>query len=273
MDSLRVMSDPDVAAIRARREPPELRLLTVRRTVELSPRLVRVTIGGPALDGFQMPEPAASVRLLLPAPGDDTIALPTWDGNEFRNADGSRPALRTLTPRHHRPLDQELDVDVVLHGDTPLAIWAATAEPGTPVAMSGPGRGYEIDPRATDFLLLGDESALPAIAQLLEHLPVPAEVNVLVEVAHPTGRLALPDRPGLDVAWLDQSDPDQPGAAIVEAVQAATISTDTHVWAAGEAAAVQAIRRHLFEERSLPRSRAVVRGYWKHGRNRPRSKP
>lgn len=267
MDSLRDMSDPDVAAIRARREPSAFRLLTVRRTVELSPRLVRVTIGGPDLEGFEMPELAASVRLLLPAPEADTITLPTWNGNEFRKADGSRPALRTLTPRYHRPLDQELDVDVVLHGDTPLATWAATAEPGSPVALSGPGRGYEIDPRATDFLLLGDESALPAIAQLLEHLPAPARVNVLVEVADPAGRLAFPDRPGLDVTWLDQPDSDQPGAILVEAVKAATISTDTHIWVAGEAAAVQAIRRHLFEERSLPRSRAVVRGYWKLGRN------
>lgn len=264
------MSEPDVAT-RVRREPPEFRQLTVRRTVELSPRLVRVTIGGPALDGFQMPELAASVRLLLPAPGADTITLPTWNGNEFRNADGSRPALRTLTPRYHRPRDQELDVDVVIHGDTALATWAATAEPGTSVAMSGPGRGYEVDPRATDFLLLGDESALPAIAQLLEHLPAPARVTAMVEVADPTGRLALPARPGLDVTWLDQPDPDRPGAALVEAAHTATISTDTHVWVAGEAAAVQAIRRHLFEERSLPRSRAVVRGYWKHGRNRARS--
>lgn len=260
------MSEPDVAT-RVRREPPEFRQLTVRHTAELSPRLIRVTIGGPALDGFDSPALAASVRLLLPRPGADSIALPTWNGNEFRNADGSRPALRTLTPRHHRPLDQELDVDVVIHGATPLATWASTAQPGTPVAMSGPGRGYDLDQQATDFLLLGDESALPAIAQLLEHLPTAAHVALKVELADPGGRLTLPDHPGLDVTWLDQVAPDQPGTALLEAAHAAAITSDTHVWAAGEAAAVQAIRRHLFGERSLPRSRAVVRGYWKLGRN------
>ena len=259
------MSDRPVAA-RIRREPPEFRQLTVQRTMALSPRLRRVTIGGPALDGFQLIEPAASVRLLLPELGADSIVLPTWNGNEFRNVDGSRPALRTLTPRHHRPLDQELDVDVVLHGATPLATWAATAEPGSPVALSGPGRGYEIDAQATGFLLVGDESALPAIAQLLDHLPEATPVEVLVEVADPSGRLALPHRADTEVTWLDQTDADRPGADLLAAVKATDIASGTHVWAAGEAASVQALRRHLFDERSLPRSRTVVRGYWKHGR-------
>lgn len=263
------MSDP-AATTRLRREPPEFRQLAVRHTTDLSPRLVRVTLGGPALDGLPTPGLAASVRLLLPTPGASTITLPTWNGNEFRNADGSRPVLRTLTPRHHRPDRHELDVDVVIHGDTPLATWATTAEPGTPVALSGPGRGYEPDPRATDFLLLGDESALPAIAQLLEHLSPSARVTVLVEVADPSGRLPLPDHPGLHVTWLDRPDPAEPGGGLVAAAHAATISSDTQVWAAGEAAAVQAIRHHLFGERALPRSRAVVRGYWKTDRDQRR---
>jgi NADPH-dependent ferric siderophore reductase len=30
---------------------------------------------------------------------------------------------------------------------------------------------------------------------------------------------------------------------------------------------VQAVRAVLFDERSLPRSRAIVRGYWKLGRS------
>lgn len=260
------MSDPAGAA-RIRREPPEFRQLTVQRTTALSPRLRRVTIGGPALAGFDVSEPAASVRLLLPEPGADSIVLPTWNGNEFRNADGSRPALRTLTPRNHRPSERELDVDVVLHGPTPLARWANTAESGTPVAMSGPGRGYELDPRATDFLLIGDEAALPAIAQLLEHIPQATPVTVLVEVAEPEGRLTLPDHPDIDIAWLDQTDGDRPGTDLLAALKTAVIATGTEVWVAGEAAAVQAMRRHLFGDRALPRSRVVARGYWKHGRD------
>lgn len=135
------------APARLRREPPHLRAVSVLRREELGPRLVRITLGGPALAGFEMPEPAGSVRLLLPEPGTDEIGLPEWNGNEFLHADGSRPVLRTLTPRHHRSAADELDVDVVLHGDAPLSSWAARAEPGSPVAVSGPGRGFAIDPR------------------------------------------------------------------------------------------------------------------------------
>jgi NADPH-dependent ferric siderophore reductase len=38
------------------------------------------------------------------------------------------------------------------------------------------------------------------------------------------------------------------------------------VWAAGEAAAMQRIRKYLFREIDFPRSDAHVRGYWKRGK-------
>jgi NADPH-dependent ferric siderophore reductase len=133
--------------------------------------------------------------------------------------------------------------------------------------VSGPGRGYTIDPGATDYLLAGDETAIPAISQLLEHLPPTIPVRVLVEIADPSARLALPDRDHTDATWLDLPAGNAPGAALVEAVGTADIGAATKVWVAGEAAALQRIRRVLFEDRGLPRSQAAVRGYWKHGRS------
>ena len=62
-----------------------------------SPRLRRVTLGGPELDGFTLELPAASARLLLPEPGAGLV-VPEWTGNEFLLPDGGRPAIRTLTP-------------------------------------------------------------------------------------------------------------------------------------------------------------------------------
>ena len=191
--------------------------------------------------------------------------VPTWEGNEFLLPDGSRPAIRTFTPR--RLGDDGLDLDVVLHGDGPASAWAEAAEPGDEVAISGPGRGYAIDPEAAAFLLAGDETAIPAISQLLEALPDGPPVQVHVEVAHPDGRLELPDHPGTTVDWCDLPEGAPPGDALVAAVCDTDVGPGTPVWVAGEAAAVQRIRRHLFEERGLPRSQATVRGYWKHGRS------
>jgi NADPH-dependent ferric siderophore reductase len=250
--------------MRIRREPPPLRRVTVVRRQAVTPRLVRVTLGGPELEGLDPGLPAASVRLLLPSGG--ALTMPTWNGNEFLLPDGSRPPLRTLTPRRWDGERQEIDVEVVLHGDGPLSRWAGTVEAGAVAALSGTGRGYTIDGAATRFVLAGDESALPAISVLLEALPRGATVTVLAEITHPDARFELPAHPGATVTWHDLAPGAPPGDALVGAVQAADISPAARVWAAGEAAAVQRIRTHLFDERGLPRSQCTVRGYWKHGR-------
>ncbi len=232
----------------------------------LSARLVRVTLAGPELVGFEIDEPAASVRLLLPSVGRTDLVLPAWNGNEFLLPDGKRPAIRTFTPRRADPDAGELDVDIVVHGGGVASSWAEAAQPGDPAAVSGPGRGYVIDESAPGVLLGGDETAIPAISQLLEVLPADGPVQVHVEVAKPGARLPLPDHPQATVEWHDLPVGAAPGNALVAAIRAADLRPGTRVWAAGEAAAMQRIRRHLFDERAIPRSETTVRGYWKQGR-------
>ncbi len=262
-------TDPPARPGRSRREPPSFRNLVVRRTEQLSPRLTRITLGGPELAGFALELPAASVRLLLPEPGGDQIDLPSWNGNEFLRRDGSRPVIRTLTPRHHRPETDELDVDVVRHGHGPASRWAAEAVVGSPVAVSGPGRGYAVDPARRDLVLAGDESAIPAISQLLEVLASVApssRIRVQLEAEDPSAELALPAHPGATVTWVIRDPACAFGDTLVAAVAGLDLAPDTVVWAAGEAAAVQRLRRLLFDERSMSRSRTTIRGYWKVGR-------
>ena len=250
-----------------RREPPAFGELVVARTERRTPHLVRVTLSGPPLHRFEAPLPAGSVRLLIPdAPGAELV-LPAWDGNAFRHLDGRRPVVRTLTPLRHDPDLGELDVDVVLHERGPLSAWAAAAQPGDPAALSGPGRGYAIDPDAVAFVLAGDESAIPAIGLLADALPPAVRATVIVEVSHPDARLILTDRTDVDVRWVDLPAEAAPGAALVPAVIDADITSATRVWVAGEAAAVHRIRHHLFDDCGISRSRATVRGYWKHGRS------
>lgn len=263
------MSSQDRPTVRTRREPPKFRLVEVRRVEPVSPRMQRVTLAGADLAGFTVEEPAASVRVLLPSPGTDELVLPTWNGNQFLLPGERRPALRTLTPRRTDPDAAELDVDIVLHDAGVASGWAGRAQPGDPAAVSGPARGYAVEPDAPGFLLVGDETALPAISQLLEVLPPDRPVRVLAEIAHPDARFELPHHPAAEVTWLDQLTGSPPGDALVAAVQTedVDVAAGTRVWAAGEAAAVQRIRRHLFEERGLSRTQASVRGYWKHGRS------
>lgn len=254
------------STVRTRREPPKFRRVGVVGVTPITPRLVRVTVRGPELAGLVVEQPAASVRLLIPSAGTSELVMPTWHGNEFLLEDGSRPTIRTLTPRRVDPQELQMDLEIVVHEGGAASAWALEALEGDEAAISGPGRGFPVDPEAEGFLLGGDESAIPAISQLLEVLPEDKPVHVIIEVATPEARLVLPRHPGATVEWLDLPDGAPPGDAIVGAVTEAELPEGHRVWAAGEAAAVQRIRRHLFDERQLPRSATWIRGYWKTGK-------
>ena len=241
--------------MRTRRPPPPMHVVTVQEVERRSARLVRVRFSGAGLDGFEGAQPAASLRLLVPSGPE--LVMPAWNGNEYVLPDGRRPPVRTLTPL--RPGGGAVDVEIVAHGPGPASEWALVVRPGDRAALSGPGRGYEV-PDADRFLIVGDESAIPAIGQLLLALPAAASAEVHVEALGPEARVDLPR----EATWHFT---DVPGSAVVAAVEGALIDAGTRVWVAGEAAAVQRVRRYLFEERGVARAMTWVRGYWKHGRS------
>jgi NADPH-dependent ferric siderophore reductase len=261
--TLLVMSD---APIPVRREPPRFRRARVVAVEDVTPHLRRVRLAGDELRGMDPGLPGASVRLLTPEAADAPVVVPEWTGNEFRAADGTRVPIRTLTPVAPDPAAGLLTLDVVRHGTGVLTAWVDAVGPGGEVAVSGTGRGYTVDPEADAHLLAGDESALPALRQVLAAVPDGLPVQLLAEVRAAEAEVPFPDRPGLEVRWIVADPEAPPGDGLVHAVAAADLSPGAHVWAAGEAAAVQRIRRHLFDDRDVPRSRAHVRGYWKVGR-------
>jgi NADPH-dependent ferric siderophore reductase len=238
----------------------------VAGTRQLSPRLVLVTLTGPDLDGLVIEQPGSSVRVLLPSPGEAELVVPRWNGNEFLLPDGRRPAIRTFTPGPVNGRGGQIDVRVVLHGRGVASEWAESAVGGDPAAISGFGRGYVVDQDAAAFLVAGDETAIPAIGQVIEALPRDAPVQVVIEVADACARIDLPAPPRAEVGWFVLPPAAAPGDALVTEVGGAEIPPGTRVWASGEAAAMQRVRRHLFEERGVPRGHTSVRGYWKHGR-------
>ena len=222
--------------------------------------MTRVVVGGPELDDFPQPTPASSVRLLLPR--DGRLVVPVWEGNEFLDPDGSRPNIRTLTPRRYLADRSELHVDIVHHDGGALTPWAERCLAGerADVAVSGPGRGFEVDTTAASYRLLGDETAIPAICQLLEHLPdVPISVDI--GVRHRNAVVDL--HRDVDERWHETSSIGDLGRQLVASLEPSKLEGAV-IWAAGEATAMQAVRSHLFGELGLARSVATVRGYWKH---------
>jgi NADPH-dependent ferric siderophore reductase len=175
------------------------------------------------------------------------------------------PAIRTYTPRRYDAATHTLDVQFLLHGDGPASRWAERAEVGHRLVVVGPGGRFVLDGGASRWWIAGDETALPAIATLLEALPAAAEAEVHVEVADDDARLELPPRAGTQVVWHARTSPDAFGDELAEAARYAEAPAGSRFWVACEAAAMREIRRYLLDERSVPRELLTTRGYWRAG--------
>ncbi len=227
----------------------------VVRTEQLTPHMIRVVLGGDGLDGFDAgPCTDHYVKLLFP---------------DAAGPEGRVP-MRTYTIRSWDPVARELAIDFVAHGDEGLAgPWAAAAQVGDPISFFGPGGDYAPSGSADWHLLVGDESALPAIAAALEAMPDGVPVLAVVEVASADEEQTLTSPGALDLRWVHRDEhPDRaPGEALVEAVEALTFLPGTpQVFLHGDAGFVRTLRRHVRLERQVPVTSLSASGYWRRGR-------
>ncbi|WP_435175025.1 siderophore-interacting protein [Actinacidiphila sp. bgisy145] len=256
--------------LRTRQTRPRVRVrrAQVLRTAELTARMRRITVGGPDLAGCaEGGLPADAWKFMLPPAGRRTVDLPAAgpDGAPTYPPGAHPPVLRAFTARRIDPDRNELTVDVVLHGDTPASVWARTALPGDEVALAGPRHDFAPCAQAAWHLLAGDETALPAIAAILEALPDGTPVVALIEVDGPADRLELAAPAGADVRWLYRDGlPAGPGGPLEKAVRdIGRPFAGAQAWVGAEAGAARAIRRCLLDERGLPRPQLQASAYWK----------
>ena len=252
-------STPTAEAAPRKRRPP--RRVEVSHIEVLSPAMRRITLRGAELEGFEPTAPASYLKLIFPEPGQTEPARPL--------PDAPRPtAMRTYTPLAVRPDLQEVDVDFVLHGVGPASTWAAQAQIGQVLYLMGPGPGYAVDTSASQHLLLADDSALPAVENILAALPASADVKVLLEVISASEERKLTSRASISVQWLPRgTDHRSAGQTLEKAVlalhAAQPIAPGTKIYLACEAAAMRRIRKVLTDQLGIDRSNIVGRGYWK----------
>ncbi|KHF43963.1 siderophore-interacting protein [Saccharomonospora viridis] len=250
----------------------------VRDVRRVTPRMVRVTFAGADLNEFVDAAPDQYVKVFFPVPGTRRPKLPppptadgmSWYRQYLNMPDDVRPPMRTYTVRASRPHVGELDIDFLLHDDAgPGSRWAESAKPGDEVALLGPHGLYEVPAGTSWQLLVGDESAVPAIAAICEQLPESATVTVFVEIADPTDEIPL-ERPGgepVDVRWVLRGDAPV-GEAVLAAVREARLPEgEPYAWISGEADLVKHVRRHLVRERGVDKRHITFTGYWRRGRS------
>jgi NADPH-dependent ferric siderophore reductase len=241
----------------------------VTRVEQLTPNMVRVVVGGAGLAGLNAGAYTDHyIKVLFPPPG---VTYPEpFDNASIRESMPREawPVVRTYTIRRWLPEVQEMWVDFVVHGDAGIAgPWAARAQPGDPFRFMGPGGGYTPNPAANWHLLVGDESALPAIAAALDGMPAGARVRAFIEVADAAEEQKLETAGDAEITWLRRAD--RPvGEALVEAVRGLEFPPgEVHAFVHGEATFVKELRAHLRLDRDLPMSQLSISGYWRRGMN------
>lgn len=251
---------PDTRAVARVRFETRRRVLRVAETLDLSPNMRRVELRGD-LEGFQSLGFDDHIKLFLPDPKTGELVLP----DPAAGHGGVKALMRDYTPRRFDVAKGELTIDFALHNEGeagPATAWARAARAGDTLHMGGP-RGSQIIPDAYDFyLLIGDDTALPAIARRLEELRPEARVLVLVETAGRADRFDLPAHPNADIRWRFRDE----GESLVAAVEALTLPDgDLHAWAACEAAQARAIRGLLAERHGMDPRALRVSAYWRRG--------
>ncbi|WP_307861999.1 siderophore-interacting protein [Nocardioides sp. SYSU D00065] len=240
--------------------------LTVTSTEDVTPAMRRVWFRSEDLSAFAGSEDTDRyVKLVFPRPG---VELPEGlSPRELRDvvAPEDLPVVRTYTALFPDVASGTLAIDFVVHGDSGVAgPWARRARPGDVIEANGPGGGYRPDPTADVHLLVGDESAVPAITAALAALPADAVGHALVLVDSPAHEPPLTALEGVTVRFLHRS----AGDRLADAVRAwpwpeGRVQAFVH----GEAQEVMhRVRPYLLKERGIPRADASISGYWRQGR-------
>ncbi|WP_231618799.1 siderophore-interacting protein [Nonomuraea sp. SBT364] len=283
----------------------------MRTTERLSPSFLRVTFTGADLERFADNGYDQRIKLILPLEEHGLSPMPKGPDwyQRWRELPGElRNPIRTLTVRLARPHLREVDVDIALHEDDghggPMARWAPTVQPGAPAILFGPNAGFDgpnagmafrPDAENGPVLLAGDETAVPAIASVLERLPAGCTGEALMEVPYDSDALDILTPSRVKITWLARSGARR-GSLLHPAVVAAAdrllppLSANDSVedvdvndlwevpederppgplyaWLAGEAAVIKGLRRHLVADRGMDRRAVAFMGYWREGRS------
>jgi len=253
--------------------------LIVTGTTWVTPVVRRVHFRSDDLSAFaESVQTDRYVKIVFPKP--DVIYPEPLDIRALRGTipPEQMPDVRTYTALFPDPDAGTLAIDFVVHGDEGVAgPWAARAGPGDALLVNGPGGGYRPDPDADWHLLVGDESAMPAISAALDVLDptATARVVLLVDRAGHEPVLSLPANALVTHVYREAAAAEwavEEGAAgvgpLVQAVRDIEwLPGRVHAFVHGEAQeTMHGLRPLLLKERGLARNQVSISGYWRRGR-------
>lgn len=234
---------------------------------------VRVVLEGPELGKFTregVSFPAMSggafddvVILCFPDPHTGILELPGLNstGELLRPTSGQWHA-REYTVRQHARGVPSLTVDFILHNGGTADAWVRAATVGDPLGIIGP-RMVRALPNEPYVLAIGDATAIPAMARLVEELTAPTQLEVYVLADQDELGRIFPSNSLARIHWIEprQGSLEQLTAGLAKH----PLPARTWAWVAGESALVGDIRRRLVQQHGLDKTRIQFTGYWKVG--------
>ncbi len=258
--------------------PLTLREVEVAKVTDLTPGMRRITLAGERLGAFTsangFPQPGFEstgfdddIRLVFCYPGQADPVLPVQKETGVDVPRDPRPLSRIYTVRRWDPEVGELDVDFVRHGIGVGTTWAYRAQVGDRIHFFGPSASRALPHDADWLLVAGDDTAIPAIARLLDELPEGTRAQVFIEIAENSHRVEMRTLSGVEVTWLVRSGGEAgPTPLLLDAVRnCGWWDGRPFAWLAGEQGSVRDIRRHLVEDRHMPKEDIDFAGYWRRG--------
>ncbi|MFT4296413.1 MAG: siderophore-interacting protein [Micropruina sp.] len=257
--------------------PAEPRMFTAQvvRTERISPSFQRVTIASAELAEFDWRGLDHWFRLFFPLAPDAGFRLPAVEGRLWWKSylaipDEQRPHCSNYTVAGYRRLGDhaELDIDVVLHWHddrlTGVAAWSVAARPGGPVAILDQGVLFDPPRDTTGYLLVADESGLPAIRGILRDLPPDAVGTAIIEVPASGDVTGVQAPDGVTVHWVPRDETGElVGARALRALEeVATPAASSYAFVVGESSLATQGRRTLHQA-GLPKERITFSGFWK----------
>lgn len=221
------------------------RMLTVKRRDLITPSMLRLILNGAELQGFTSLSPDDHIKVILPS-------------------GSGKPTMRDYTPRRYDATANELTVDFALHDAGPVTDWARGAQPGSTIEVGGPRGSLIISDDLDWWLLIGDETALPAIGRRLEEMRAGVAVTTIVSVRGPEDEQAIKTNAHHRPIWIHRGE--RSPADAVPLLQALSEFVpppgDGFIWIAAEAGVAKALRNAATSELGRPNVSLKANGYW-----------
>lgn len=230
------------------RHPLRTRSLSVHAIADITPQMRRITFAGNELADFASLGFDDHIKIVFPVAVGDSVR-------------------RDYTPRRHDRSARLLTVDFALHESGPASDWARQATLGDRLDIAGPKGSAIVSPQVRNWLLVGDETALPAIGRRIEEASPGTRITSVLAVAGPGEEQTFVTHADLASIWAHRpkalaADP----AALMAAVRMVELQPQTFIWIAAEARVARAVRDYLADQQGHPRNWIKAAGYWVAGR-------